>query len=116
MPDKPTAAPPKPPAPPAVASPAVQEPRQVLDIAASVELSPELIRRKVALLTDPLDPTRAAALGPEFAKLADQKRAAIRAAGEALVAAFGVPLDPPAAPPPPADPRHNPALDDAFGM
>jgi hypothetical protein len=87
----------------------------VLEIEPGVELSAELIRRRFALLTDKLDPAKATALGPEFARLADQKRAAVRAAAEALIAPFGVPLDPPAAPPPPADPRHNPDLDDVFG-
>ena len=47
--------------------------------------------------------------------MADRKRADLRRAAEALIAPFGVPLDPPAAPPQPADLRHNPDLDDVFG-
>lgn len=100
---------PPPPAPPA------PDPRAVLEIEPGTELSPELIRRRYTLLSDKLDPAKAAALGPEFAAMAGGKRTKVRAAAEALIAPFGVPLDPPAAPPPPADLRHNPDLDDVFG-
>ncbi len=90
-------------------------PLAVLELPADAELSVELIRRRYALLSDRLDPTKAAALGPEFAAMAERKRAELRGAAEALIAPFGVPLDPPPAPPPPADIRHNPDLDDLFG-
>ncbi len=100
------AAPPSPP-------PAVDH-RAVLDIPQRAELTAELVRRKYALAVDPLDPQKAAALGPEFANLAEQKRTAARVAAEALLAPFGVPLDPPK-PSPPADIRSNELLDDVFG-
>jgi len=93
----------------------VESPRVVLEIGAGVELSPELIRRRYMLLTEKLDPARAATLGAEFAAMADRKRTAIRAAAETLIAQFGVSLELPAAPPPPSDIRHNPDLDDVFG-
>jgi DnaJ-domain-containing protein 1 len=91
------------------------DPRAVLEFEPAAALSPDLIRRRYTLLNEKLDPARAAALGPEFAAMADRKRAGLRRAAEALIAPFGVPLDPPAAPPPPADLRHNPDLDDVFG-
>jgi uncharacterized tellurite resistance protein B-like protein len=89
--------------------------RAVLEIDPGTELSADLIRRKYTLLSEKLDPTKASALGPDFAAMAAEKRTRLRAAAEALIAPFGVPLDPPAAPPPPADLRHNPDLDDVFG-
>ena len=92
----------------------VGDPRSILDIAPGTELSADLIRRRYANLTDKLDPARAAALGPEFARMAEQKRAAVRAAAEALIAPLGEPLDKPA-PPPPTDIRENALLDDVFG-
>ncbi len=54
-------------------------------------------------------------MGTEFAKLAEEKRATLKAAAEELLAPLGEPLEKPTAPPP-ADLRHNPDLDDAFGM
>lgn len=97
------------PAPPATS------PRAELEIPAAAELSVELIRRKYALLADRLDPAKAAALGADFAHLANDKRIALRRAAEELLAPFNAPLEKPAAPPPPADLRHNPDLDDVFG-
>ncbi len=91
------------------------DPRTVLEIPPRAELSVELIRRRFGLLTDKLDPVKAAALGPEFAAMAERKLAEIRVAAETLIAPFGEPLDPPLKPPVPSDLRHNPDLDDAFG-
>lgn len=114
-----TEAPPKPPEPipqsapaPTAAPPA--DHRAVLDIPADAPLDADLIRRRYANLTDKLDPAKAAALGPEFARMAVQKRAAVRAAAEALIAPFGEPLEKPT-PPPPTDIRENALLDDVFG-
>lgn len=107
---------PKPPEPaptPAAPPPAVDH-RAVLDIAPDMPLDPDLIRRRFQNLTDKLDPAKAAAFGPEFARMAEQKRAAVRAAAEALIAPFGEPLEKPA-PPPPGDIRENALLDDVFG-
>jgi uncharacterized tellurite resistance protein B-like protein len=90
------------------------DPRAILDIAPDTSLDADLIRRRYSLLTEKLDPVRAAAFGPEFAKMAAEKRTRIRAAAETLIAPFGEPLEKPVAPPP-ADIRHNPDLDDVFG-
>jgi uncharacterized tellurite resistance protein B-like protein len=88
--------------------------RATLEIARETPLGPELIRRRFQSLTEKLDPARAAAFGPEFVQMAEQKRARIRAAAEALIAPFNEPLEKPV-PPPPTDLRHNPDLDDVFG-
>lgn len=88
--------------------------RAVLEIAGDVPLDPELIRRRFQLLTDKLDPTKVAAFGPEFARMAEEKRARVRVAAEVLMAPFGEPLEK-SAPPAPTDLRHNPDLDDVFG-
>jgi uncharacterized tellurite resistance protein B-like protein len=101
-------------APLRVAAKQEDDPRAVLDIAPGVPLDADLIRRRFALLTDKLDPTKAAAFGPEFARMAEEKRARVRAAAEALIAPFNEPLERPTAPPP-TDLRHNPDLDDVFG-
>lgn len=111
------AAKPKPPEPAPVPAPVAAAPvdhRAVLDIAADLPLDPDLIRRRYANLTDKLDPAKAAAFGPEFARMAEQKRAAVRAAAEALIAPLGEPLEKPT-PPPPTDIRENALLDDVFG-
>ena len=91
------------------------DPRALLDIAADTELTVELIRRRYALLSEKLDPAKAAAMGAEFAKLAVDKRAALTAAAEELLKPFGEPLEKPDAPVS-SEMRHNPDLDDAFGM
>lgn len=96
-------------------SPSSPDPRTILEIDPPVELSADLIRRRYTLLTEKADPAKAATLGPEFERMAVKKRADLRQAAESLIARFGVPLDPPAAPPPSMDLRHNPDLDDVFG-
>ncbi len=90
-------------------------PRSVLGIDPAAPLSAELIRRRFLLLTERADPAKAAALGPEFAAMAEAKRADLRRAALQLIEPFGEPLDAPAAPAPPAGLRHNPDLDDVFG-
>lgn len=92
--------------------------RSVLEIDKSVELTPELIRRRFNILTDQYDPKRAAGLGTEFSKMAEAKRNAVKAATELLLKKLNAPLVA-AAPVPaatPGDIRHNPDLDAAFGM
>jgi tellurite resistance protein len=91
------------------------DPRAVLEIDAETEVTADLVRRRYALLSDKLCPTKAAALGPEFAHMAAEKRDRLRTAAETLLAPFGEPLEKPA-PPPPADLRHNPDLDAVFDM
>jgi uncharacterized tellurite resistance protein B-like protein len=90
------------------------DPRVVLEIDAASPVTPDLVRRRFTLLSEKLDPAKAAGLGPEFAAMAAEKRGRVRAAAEALLTPFGEPLEKPT-PPPPADLRHNPDLDDAFG-
>ena len=90
-------------------------PRQILEIDPAASLSVELIRRRFTLLTEKADPAKAAALGAEFVRMAETKRADILRAAQELMAPFGEPLVPPAAPPKPSDTRHNPDLDDVFG-
>lgn len=89
-------------------------PREVLGIPADAEVTADLVRRKYTMLWQQVCPEKAAVLGPEFAAMAEAKRAAIRAAAEALLAPLNEPLERPA-PPPPKDLRHNPELDDLFG-
>jgi len=91
------------------------DPRTSLDIAAETPLSVELIRRRYALLSEKLDPAKAAAMGAEFAAMAADKRAKLKAAAEELLTPFGEPLEKPTAPVSP-DLRPNQDLDDAFGM
>lgn len=101
------------PVPAPTAKPAIDH-RAVLEIEPGIALDANLIRRRFAMLTEKLDVTKAAAMGLEFAKMAEAKRTTIRAAAESLMAPFGEPLDKPA-PEPPKDLRHNPDLDDVFG-
>jgi len=97
-------------------SPAIVEtPMEVLEITPGTELSAELIRRKYYMLTDRLDPSKAAGLGDQFTKMAEQKRIEVRFAAESLIKQFGEPLEV-EKPKPPSDSRHNPDLDDVFGM
>ncbi len=107
------------PPPPRVSPPkpmfAVGDPRKLLEIEPKMKLSVELIRRRFAVLSEKINPKKAAAFGPEFVALALKNLAELRSAAESLIAPFGVPLDAPAAPPPPTDMRHNPDLDDVFG-
>ena len=92
-----------------------QDPRTLLDIAPDTPLSVELIRRRYALLSEKLDPAKAAAMGAEFAAMAADKRAKLKAAAEELLTPFGEPLEKPTAPPS-TELRPNQDLDDAFGM
>ncbi|OWK36153.1 TerB family tellurite resistance protein [Fimbriiglobus ruber] len=107
--------PPPVPVPDKSAKDSAEDYRALLEIPVGATLDPDLVRRRYANVSEKLDPTKVAALGPEFVRMAEEKRDRVRAAAEALIAPFGVPLDPPAAPPPPADIRHNPALDALFG-
>jgi hypothetical protein len=90
-------------------------PRLILEIDPTATVSPDLIRRRFTLLTEKADPAKAATLGVEFVRMAETKRADILRAAQELMAPFGEPLVPPAAPPKPTDIRHNPLLDEIFG-
>jgi uncharacterized tellurite resistance protein B-like protein len=102
------------PAPVPAPSPA-PDPFAILEIAPGTPLDADLIRRRYLMLMDRLDPARAAALGPDFARMAEEKRTRVRAAAESLIAPFNEPLER-EEPPAPADLRHNPDLDDVFGV
>ncbi len=91
------------------------DPRKLLEIEPKMQLSVELIRRRFAMLSEKMNPKRAAAFGPEFVALAEKHLAELQAAAESLIAPFGVPLVARVAPPTPPDMRHNPDLDDVFG-
>jgi tellurite resistance protein len=110
---QPTPLPPMPPQPPPAAETA-PDPRVMLEIQAGVAITADLVRRRFTNLMDRLDPTKVATLGPEFAAMAAKKRDQVRVAAVTLLAPLGEPLETPAAAPP-ADLRHNPDLDDAFG-
>ncbi len=94
--------------------PVVSTACEVLGIPADTEITVDLVRRKYTMLTEQICPEKAAQLGPEFEAMAVQKRAAILAAAEELIAPFDVPLDPPA-PPEQKNLRENSDLDDLFG-
>jgi uncharacterized tellurite resistance protein B-like protein len=106
---------PAPPAAPSAKSTLKPSARAILEIAEGTELSVELIRRRYTLLMEKVDPTKAAAMGHEFARMAEEKRLAIQAAAEELIAPFGVPVVAPEVPKS-TEMRHNPDLDDVFGM
>jgi len=89
--------------------------REVLGIPIKSELSVELIRRRYTILIAQICPEKAAQLGPEFAAMAEAKRAAAKAAALELLAPFDAPLDAPAAAPPQTNLRENSDLDDLFG-
>jgi uncharacterized tellurite resistance protein B-like protein len=89
--------------------------RAALEIAAETPLSVDLIRRQCRLLSDRFAPDKFTAHGPDFVKMAADKRDKAERAARHLLAGYNEPLEPPAAPPPPADLRHNPDLDDVFG-
>jgi tellurite resistance protein len=86
-----------------------------LEIAAGLQWSADLVRRQYHLLTARFEPAKVRTMGPEFAAMAEQKRAAVREAAEGLLRKCGLPLEeaPPATPP--AELRHNPDLDALFG-
>jgi uncharacterized tellurite resistance protein B-like protein len=89
--------------------------RAALEIAPELPLSVDLIRRHHRLLSDRFAPEKFASHGPEFVQMAADKRDKAERAARHLLAGYNEPLEPPAAPPPPADLRHNPDLDDVFG-
>ena len=88
--------------------------RLALDIAAATPLSVDLIRRQYRLLSDRFAPERFASHGPDFEKMAADKRLLVERAARHLLAEYNEPLEPPVAAPP-TDLRHNPDLDDVFG-
>ncbi len=86
----------------------------VLQIDSADLLTPELVRRQYNLLSERYDPDKLRTLGPEFMELARGKRAAVRAAAQALMGQLGARLEEPPAPVR-HDLRENPDLDAIFG-
>jgi uncharacterized tellurite resistance protein B-like protein len=113
----PVAPPVVPPVPVATPQAAVTdaEARTILEIAADVPLSADLVRRQYRLLTDRFDPSKFTGHGAKFTGMAAEKRARVEQAARHLLAEYNEPLELPSAPGP-ADPRHNPDLDAVFGV
>jgi hypothetical protein len=86
-----------------------------LEISADVALSADLVRRQLNLLSERLAPEKAARMGPEFAKMAETKLAAVRRAAETLLKAMGEKLETTQAAASNQALRHNPDLDEVFG-
>jgi uncharacterized tellurite resistance protein B-like protein len=89
--------------------------RAALDIGPEIPLNLDLIRRQYRLLSDRFAADKFTNHGPEFVKMAAEKREKAERAARHLLTGYNEPLEPPAAPPPPRDMRHNPDLDDVFG-
>lgn len=94
---------------------AEESPRKLLEIPDEAKLTPELIRRQYNLLSQRLDPKRAANIDPEVAALVEQKRAKVEQAARQLLASLGEPWEVPQEPEKPKDLRYNPDLDELFG-
>ncbi|MBO0697807.1 MAG: hypothetical protein J2P46_05400, partial [Zavarzinella sp.] len=117
------AGPKSPPPVPAVATPAPSSDtplteadcRAALDIDPGVALNVDLIRRQYRLLAERFAAGKFASHGPEFARMAAEKRERAERAARQLLAGYNEPLETPKAEPP-ADPRHNPDLDAVFGV
>ncbi len=95
--------------------PTPEQDRAALEIDPAIPLTADLIRRQYHLLQERYVPEKVQAMGPDFVKMADQKRTAAHAAATALLAAQGERLES-ATPEPPQDLRHNPDLDAMFGV
>lgn len=89
--------------------------RAALDIDPGVALNVDLIRRQYRLLAERFAAQKFASHGPEFARMAAEKRERVERAARQLLAGYNEPLETPKAEPP-ADPRHNPDLDAVFGV
>jgi hypothetical protein len=87
-----------------------------LEITSGIPLTADLIRRQYRLLTERLDPARLESHGPDFVKLARDKREKIEQAARALLESLGEMLEEDKKPEEPKDLRHNPDLDAVFGM
>jgi hypothetical protein len=87
----------------------------LLNIDLTTPVSGDLIRRQWNLLTKRCDLNKAATLGPKYVKMVDADLAALRKAAEFLLGPMGekLEIEPQR---PPQDLRHNPDLDDVFGI
>jgi uncharacterized tellurite resistance protein B-like protein len=87
----------------------------MLEIQPTISLSADLIRRQWNLVSQRLDLERAAKMGPEFAMMAEAKLASLRRAAEHLLEPMGEKLET-ISPATTEELRHNPDLDDVFGL
>jgi hypothetical protein len=90
--------------------------RGILEIAPTMVLSPDLVRRQYLLLHEKYNPEKVASLGPEFVEMTEKKRQDIAMAASALIEKFGEKLELHATEPAPKSLRENPDLDAAFGV
>jgi hypothetical protein len=96
--------------------PAAENPRTSLEIDPGTALSGDLIRRQFRLLSERYAADRFGSMAPEFVAMAKERREAIHAAALALLQALGEPLESPTSDPTSQALRHNPDLDDVFGV
>jgi predicted flap endonuclease-1-like 5' DNA nuclease len=89
--------------------------RGILEIAPTVPLSPDLVRRQYHLLHEKYNPEKVVSLGPEFVEMTEKKRQDISIAANALIEQLGEKLELHTAEPSPKSLRENPDLDAAFG-
>jgi hypothetical protein len=89
--------------------------RGILEIAPTIPLSPELVRRQYHLLHERYNPEKVVSLGPEFVEMTEKKRQDISIAANALIEQLGEKLELHTAEPSPKSLRENPDLDAAFG-
>ena len=90
--------------------------RGLLEIAPTIPLSPDLVRRQYLLLYERYNPEKVVSLGPEFVEMTERKRHDISIAANALIEQFGEKLELHTTEPPPKSLRENPDLDAAFGV
>jgi uncharacterized tellurite resistance protein B-like protein len=88
--------------------------RAALDIDPGVALSVDLVRRQYRLLIERFAAEKFGSHGPEFVRMAAEKRERAQQAARQLLAGYNEPLEAPKAEAP-ADLRHNPDLDAVFG-
>jgi hypothetical protein len=89
---------------------------RALEIEPSTRLSGDLIRRQFNLLSGRYAAEKFDAMGLEFVAVAQSKRTAIREAAAALLEPLGEKLEQPAPGIVQPELRHNPDLDDVFGV
>ncbi len=104
----PTAKPPTP--------PSREENLATLEIERGSTVTAEQIRRQYRLLFERFDPAKFESHGADFVKVAKDKREAVERAARSLLEQLGEKLEEEKKPEAPADIRHNPDLDAAFGM
>jgi predicted flap endonuclease-1-like 5' DNA nuclease len=90
--------------------------RALLEIAPTIPLSPDLVRRQFHLLHEKYSPEKVVSLGMEFVEMTKKKRQDISIAANALIEQFGEKLELHTTDSPPKSLRENADLDAAFGV